>query len=82
MGNNVGLQHAGTEVALFAENNYWGAADGPSGVGPGSGDSIVEGSTGTVDYNPWLTSPVGVCTIVFIDSFESSDTTARSSTIP
>ncbi len=41
-GNITGLQHEGTEVDLFAENNYWGAADGPSGVGPGSGDPIVE----------------------------------------
>jgi len=82
VGNNVGLQHAGTEVALFAENNYWGAADGPSGAGPGTGDSIVEGSTGTVDYDPWLTSPVGVCTIVFVDGFESAGTTAWSRTVP
>jgi hypothetical protein len=81
-GNNVGLQHQGTEVALFAENNYWGAADGPSGVGPGTGDSIVEGSTGTVDYDPWLTSPVGVCTMIFIDGFESADTTAWSNSVP
>jgi len=69
-------------VALYAENNYWGAADGPSGVGPGSGDSIVEASTGTVDYDPWLTSPVGVCTIVFVDGFESGDTTAWSNVVP
>ena len=33
-----------------AENNYWGANDGPSGEGPGSGDSVV----GNVDYTPWL----------------------------
>jgi len=80
--NSTGLQHEGTEVALYAENNYWGAADGPSGVGPGSGDSIVEASTGTVDYDPWLTSPVGVCTIVFVDGFESGDTTAWSNVVP
>jgi len=76
--NGTGLQHEGAEVALFAENNYWGTADGPSGVGPGGGDSIVEASTGTVDYDPWLTSPVGVCTIVFVDGFELGDTTAWS----
>lgn len=81
-GNNTGLQHDGTEVALDARNNYWGAADGPSGVGSGSGDPIVELNTGTVDYDPWLTSPVGVCTIIFVDGFESSDTSGWSSVTP
>jgi len=81
-GNNTGLQHEGTEVDLFARNNYWGAADGPSGVGSGSGDPIVELNTGTVDYDPWLTSPVGVCTIIFVDGFESSDTSGWSSVTP
>lgn len=81
-GNTTGFQHDGTEVELYAENNYWGAADGPSGVGPGSGDPIVESSTGTVDYNPWLTSPVSVCTIIFVDGFESSDTSEWSSVTP
>ena len=81
-GNDIGLQHDGAEVGLYAENNYWGAADGPSGVGPGSGDPIVETSTGTVDYDPWLTSPVSVCTIIFVDGFESSDTSSWSSVTP
>lgn len=82
VGNGTGLQHDGVEVALFAENNYWGTADGPSGVGPGGGDSIVEASTGTVDFDPWMSTPVGVCTIVFIDGFEFGDTTAWSSVVP
>jgi len=38
---------------LDAENNWWGAADGPGGAGPGSGDSV---ST-NVDFDPWLTEP-------------------------
>ncbi|GAB4531875.1 MAG: hypothetical protein Kow0063_11710 [Anaerolineae bacterium] len=38
---------------LNAENNWWGAADGPSGAGSGSGDSV---ST-NVDFDPWLTEP-------------------------
>ncbi len=33
-----------------AENNWWGAKDGPSGVGPGSGDAVSD----DVDYDPWL----------------------------
>ncbi len=35
---------------LDATYNYWGANDGPSGVGPGSGDAV----SANVDYDPWL----------------------------
>ena len=53
-------------TAVFdAENNWWGATNGPSGVGPGDGDAV---ST-DVDYEPWLLglwtgSTVGMTTIV------------------
>ena len=47
-GNTVGIQNDGaTEVN--AEYNYWGTADGPSGEGPGTGDSVSV----NVDYIPW-----------------------------
>jgi parallel beta-helix repeat protein len=51
VGNGAGITNtaAGT---LNAECNWYGAANGPSGVGSGSGDSV---STG-VDFNPWLLS--------------------------
>ncbi|MCR4408634.1 MAG: right-handed parallel beta-helix repeat-containing protein [Anaerolineae bacterium] len=39
--------------SLDAENNWWGAPDGPSGSGPGSGDAV----SANVDYDPWLTMP-------------------------
>ncbi len=39
-----------------AENNWWGAANGPSGVGPGSGDAVSI----NVDYTPWLTIMSGI----------------------
>ena len=39
--------------SLDAENNWWGASDGPSGSGPGSGDAV----SANVDYDPWLTMP-------------------------
>jgi parallel beta-helix repeat protein len=44
---------------LDAECNWWGAADGPGPVGPGSGDNV---ST-NVDYTPWLIAraPGGAC---------------------
>ena len=51
--NFVGFDHSGDQALEF-ESNWWGATDGPSGVGPGSGDSVEENSTGTVDYSPWL----------------------------
>lgn len=55
--NNItgGTDNGGvTSVApVNAENNWWGASDGPSGVGPGSGDGV----TVNVDYDPWLTEP-------------------------
>jgi hypothetical protein len=38
---------------LVAEGNWWGAADGPGPVGPGSGDRV----SADVDYDPWLASP-------------------------
>ncbi|MDD5331398.1 MAG: right-handed parallel beta-helix repeat-containing protein [Candidatus Nanoarchaeia archaeon] len=41
---------------IDAKNNYWGVCDGPSGIGPGTGDNINVVS-GNVDYTPWL----GVC---------------------
>ena len=44
-----------TSGPLDAENNWWGAADGPSGFGPGTGDSVSD----HVDFTPWLT---GLCT--------------------
>jgi len=37
---------------LKAENNWWGDSNGPSGVGPGTGDAV----TSNVDYDPWLSS--------------------------
>jgi hypothetical protein len=44
---------------LDAECNWWGAADGPGPVGPGSGDNVSL----NVDYTPWLIAeaPGGQC---------------------
>jgi len=39
-------------VSLNAQSNYWGASNGPSGVGPGSGDAVSV----DVDYTGWLSS--------------------------
>jgi len=71
MENSTGVNHDGTAAGLWLEDNHWGAADGPSGIGPGSGDSIVVSGSGSVDFTPWLTSGNGVCVLVFVDGFES-----------
>ncbi len=41
-----------TAFVTNAENNYWGAPDGPGPVGPGSGDKV----TANVDFTPFLTT--------------------------
>ena len=68
-GNSVnGVTNKATAL-LDAENNWWGAADGPSGAGPGSGDPVSTNA----DFDPWLIEPavpqgpnpcVGTITIV------------------
>jgi nitrous oxidase accessory protein NosD len=49
---------------LAAGSNWWGAADGPGPVGPGTGDAV----SANVDFTPWLGSapspacpPIGTC---------------------
>ena len=74
--NTIGFSHAGTAIDLRIETNWWNAANGPSGVGPGDGDSIEEVGTGTVDYEPWLTSPECSACLpcgIFADGFESGE---------
>jgi len=60
-GNAVGASYTGMET-LDAENNWWGAADGPSAPdGTGSGDS-VDGMTGggSIDFTPYATSELNL----------------------
>ena len=47
------------ECTVDAEDNWWGSADGPSGIGPGSGD-IIRINDATVHYEPWLEKAVRV----------------------
>jgi len=43
--------------AQDATGNWWGASDGPSGAGSGSGDAIVVGTfPGSVSFDPYLVS--------------------------
>ncbi len=47
-------------VVTNAENNYWGAANGPGPVGPGNGDNV----TTNVDYDPFLNAPTTCSPVV------------------
>lgn len=40
---------------LDARNNFWGAADGPSGDGPGSGDAVLSTTGVEVNFTPFVT---------------------------
>ena len=53
-GNSKGMSYNGSG-SIDASNNWWGASDGPGGIGPGSGDDIWP-ETADVLYSPWLTS--------------------------
>ena len=48
-----GMLVDGTSGVVNATDNWWGAGDGPSGVGPGSGDAV----TTNVNFSPFLTAP-------------------------
>lgn len=47
--SNYGVLN-GTGEVINAKYNWWGANDGPSGAGPGTGDAV----SSNVDYDPWL----------------------------
>ncbi|MFZ1769241.1 MAG: hypothetical protein WAU00_08590, partial [Caldilinea sp.] len=49
-GNTIGMRSNASYLTANGENNWWGAANGPSTVGTGSG---VQVST-YIDYDPWL----------------------------
>jgi parallel beta-helix repeat protein len=52
LGNTHGVDNAMTGGPIDAENNWWGAVNGPSGAGTGAGDPV----SANVDYTPFLTS--------------------------
>lgn len=51
----IGLPYSDEEEIYepYASHNWWGDPSGPSGIGPGTGSSIM----GTLLYEPWLTRP-------------------------
>ncbi len=46
-----------SSAVLNAINNWWGAASGPSGVGPGTGDAV----SANITFAPFLTSAPSAC---------------------
>jgi len=50
---SFGMLVVGASGVVNATNNWWGSSDGPSGVGPGSGDAV----TANVNFSPFLTEP-------------------------
>jgi parallel beta-helix repeat protein len=50
--NDGGITYPDTFI-INATLNWWGAANGPSGSGPGDGDYVCD----YVAYDPWLTEP-------------------------
>lgn len=61
----VGNAFAGLRIGPFvatvidASCNYWGSAEGPSGLGPGTGDAVlVEAGGATPTFTPFATAPI------------------------
>ncbi len=80
-GNTEGLIHGGAETDLAFKNNWWGTVDGPSGVGPGTGDSISVTGAGSVAFTPWMTSAADPCPHVFADGLEIGSSILWSDTV-
>ena len=79
-GNARGLVVAGN-VAVLAENNYWGSPSGPTHPSnpAGTGDSIVDGANGgagTVDFIPFLIRSAAESGQCATDPVPALDTTA------
>lgn len=51
-GNSGFGVRSGATTPVIGTCNWWGAADGPSGSGPGAGDAVSD----FVTFNPWLGS--------------------------
>jgi hypothetical protein len=61
----AGLDNTLSGNPVDAELNWWGAADGPSGTGPGSGNAVLGAA---VDFSPWRTSSASDEPCAFVPS--------------
>jgi len=54
--NEVGARFDSARIIVNATKNWWGHETGPSGEGPGYGNSMID-IYSDVMYDPWLTNP-------------------------
>ena len=79
-GNDPGLVNEAADE-LNATLNWWGSDTGPSGEGPGTGDSVSE----NVEFDPWLDAPFddgpgGITDDGFsVENFDGADEAERES---
>ncbi len=82
-GNTYGVHHRGRADGVDLRGNWWGAADGPGGEGPGSGDVVHLLSSGSVAFEPWLVHEgFGCQPHLLADGFEDGTTSGWSFTSP
>ena len=55
LGSVWGVNNLSPASAVDARESWWGAADGPSGAGAGSGSAVTAG----VLFDPWRATPPG-----------------------
>jgi CSLREA domain-containing protein len=77
VGNNgVTLKNSGRAgLSYSATGNWWGAADGPSGVAPGSGDAVEANTT----YSGFLTAAPSSCRTDTVGTFKDGVFSLRNS---
>jgi len=58
-----GIKTDGLGYSIDAECSYWGSYSGPThgNNAGGTGDQVVEGNSGDVDYDPWIGKSGGTC---------------------
>ena len=67
--NNINDNYYGVrawDCVVNVTENWWGSDDGPSGDGPGSGDSVYSVYNAEIYFEPWLKKPALTWPSVFL----------------